>query len=47
MRWEGVIRGTEMIKAMGYVLYSENIMGIMIIGLILLMVMMGLKLLLR
>ena len=36
-----------MIKSMGYVIYSENIMALMVIGLVLLMVMMSLRLLLK
>lgn len=36
----------EMIKSIGYVLYSENIMALIVIGFLLLMVMMSLNLLL-
>ena len=39
--------GLEMIKSVGYILYSENIMALIIIGFILLMVMMSLNLLLK
>lgn len=38
--------GLEMIKTIGYILYSENIMALIVIGLLLLMVMMSLNLLL-
>ena len=46
MRWESSITTLELIKSMGYLLYSENIMALIIIGLLLLMVMMSLNLLL-
>ena len=47
MRWEGSIKTMEMIKGIGYVLYSENIMALIVIGFVLLMVMMSLRLLLK
>ena len=46
MRWESNIMSLEMIKSIGYVLYSENIMALIVIGFLLLMVMMSLNLLL-
>lgn len=46
IRWEKSTMGLEMIKTVGYILYSENIMALIVIGLLLLMVMMSLKLLL-
>ena len=46
MRWEASTTTLDLIKSMGYMLYSENIMALMIIGLLLLMVMMSLNLLL-
>ena len=47
MRWESNIMGLDMIKSIGYILYSENIMALIVIGFILLMVMMSLNLLLK
>ena len=47
MRWENSTMSVEMIKTIGYVLYSENIMALIIIGFLLLMVMMSLNLLLK
>ena len=46
MRWESNTTTLELIKSMGYLLYSENIMALIIIGFLLLMVMMALNLLL-
>ena len=46
MRWESSTTTLELIKSMGYILYSENIMALIIIGFLLLMVMMALNLLL-
>lgn len=46
MRWESSTTTLELIKSMGYLLYSENIMALVIIGFLLLMVMMSLNLLL-
>lgn len=46
MRWESSTMTLELIKSMGYILYSENIMALIVIGFILLMVMMALNLLL-
>ena len=47
MRWENSIMTLEMIKSIGYILYSENIMALIVIGFVLLMVMMSLRLLLK
>lgn len=47
MRWENNIMSLEMIKSMGYILYSENIIALIVIGFLLLMVMMSLNLLLK
>ena len=47
MRWEGSTMTMEMIKSIGYLLYSENIMALIGIGFVLLMVMMSLRLLLK
>ena len=46
MRWEASTTTLDLIKSMGYMLYSENIMALIIIGFLLLMVMMSLNLLL-
>lgn len=47
MRWENSTMTLEMIKSIGYILYSENIMALIVIGFVLLMVMMSLRLLLK
>ena len=47
MRWESNIMSIEMIKSIGYILYSENIIALIVIGFLLLMVMMSLNLLLK
>ena len=47
IRWEKNTMTLEMIKSIGYMIYSENIMALIVIGFVLLMVMMSLRLLLK